>query len=581
VIPQATATQDRAVEYLRETEQISEVQVERAEAARVLDPLPRGLAYYLVESGAVTAESLRSALQRVTGLEVVQLDDFPPQPETATLLPARIARALRAVPISVTPTAVHVALAEPYDIDAHAQIQSIVERDVHTHLTDEHSLWKRIADLPHDPQDDPDAGLEDVEAVARAAALEVARQRTRTERGSELIERAVDRAKVPQLVDGILREGIQRHASDIHIEFFRTYGWVRFRIDGTLVEWDKKLDAALEEDLIGRIKIMANLDSTNRRTPQDGRLHLKVGNRDVEFRVSTLPTVRGEKAVLRILDHSQRAFGFENLGFAGANLRRLKRAASQKTGMILLTGPTGSGKTTTMHSVLSYLAKPEVNIITVEDPVERELPMVTQVNVRSTDSQSNDLSYATVLRAMLRQDPNVLMVGEIRDPETAQVAVRASMTGHLLLSTLHTNSAPATVHRLFDLGLEPYNIADALRLIIAQRLVRRICGHCREPYTPAAEQLNAVGAGPDVVETMTFHRGRGCMHCNHTGYRGRIGIYEMMEMNDETRSLIVRRASEAELALAAKENGMQPLRAAGWQRIREGVTTLDEVLKET
>jgi type IV pilus assembly protein PilB len=320
----------------------------------------------------------------------------------------------------------------------------------------------------------------------------------------------------------------------------------------------------------------------NRLTPQDGRLTLARRDlRPVEFRVSTVPTVNGEKAVLRVVDNNTQPLVLGDLGFAGPTLEILTRAIQKAWGMVLVTGPTGSGKSTTLYSMLAALARPEVNIVTIEDPVENRIPMVTQIPIRRSEDQRTSLTYASALRFLLRQDPNIMMIGEIRDSETAETATRAAMTGHLVLSTLHTNDAPSAVSRLLDMGVEPYNVAGTLRLVIAQRLVRRTCDNCKEPYDPAPELLALAGIEARRTGSTRFMRGSGCDACGRTGYRGRIGIFEMLEINDPIRRLIAQRRPDSEIASAGLANHMQPLRQAGWTRIRQGVTTLEEIIKET
>lgn len=580
MIPPRTlaSVQEQAVELLVTTGRVSAVAIEAARAAARSDRDGRGVGYHLVELNLTSTTELRSALEKVSGLATIALADYPLTADAARLTQVETARTHRAIPFSLHGRTVHLALDDPFNLDASSQLRARTGLDVQTHLADEHSLWKRIAELSDDFEPDR-AG--DVGEVAQQAASEIEQLQARTGRGSRLVEDVVERSWIPQLLDRVMREGVQRGASDIHVEFFRTGGRVRYRIDGALVEWDQRLDPRLQEDLIARVKVISDLDSTNRRRPQDGRTMLRIGAREVEFRVSTLPTVRGEKAVLRVLDHAAQPLDIGKLGLDGADERCLRHTVLRSHGMVLVTGPTGSGKSTTLYSILQHLNHPAANIITVEDPVEREIPGITQVPVRPSPDAELDLSYAAVLRAMLRQDPNILMVGEIRDPETARIAVRAAITGHLVLSTVHTNDAPGTMTRLLDMGIEPYNIIGALRLVVAQRLVRRICPHCREPEEPSDEQLAMAETRRPQVAGIRFFRGRGCAHCNHTGYRGRIGLFEVMQITDRIRPLILSRKTEAEIRAAALSGQMIPLRSVGWARIREGKTTLEEVLRET
>jgi type IV pilus assembly protein PilB len=379
-----------------------------------------------------------------------------------------------------------------------------------------------------------------------------------------------------RLVNMILADGIRRGASDLHWEPYEKTFRIRFRVDGVLhdvLSPPKRNEAPI----ISRLKIMANLDIAERRVPQDGRIKIRYGTREVDFRVSVLPTIFGEKAVLRVLDKQALQLDLAQLGFEPWSLELFTRAIQQPHGMILITGPTGSGKTTTLYSAIQTINVPERNIMTAEDPVEYNLQGVNQVQVQ----ESIGRTFAAVLRSFLRQDPDVILVGETRDLETAQIAVRAALTGHLVFTTLHTNDCPSTVARLVDMGIPPFLLSSSLLLLVAQRLARRLCVQCREPYEGSEEDLVPYGHVPTRGGRRLFYRARGCAACSHTGMRGRVAIYEVMPITDPLRDLILRGASTAALRDAAQQAGMQSLRQAALGKVLEGVTTIDEVLRVT
>jgi type IV pilus assembly protein PilB len=385
-----------------------------------------------------------------------------------------------------------------------------------------------------------------------------------------------DDAPVVKLINGILTDAVKRGASDIHIEPFEKEIRVRYRIDGALQEVMKppiKLKAALTS----RVKIMSALNIAERRVPQDGRIKLKMGKKVIDFRVSTLPVIFGEKIVLRILDKGNLTLDLQKFGFEPQAEKDLMMASMNPYGMVLVTGPTGSGKTTTLYSALSQVNNIEVNIMTAEDPVEYNIHGINQVLVRTEIG----MTFAAALKAFLRQDPNIVMVGEIRDIETGSIAIKAALTGHLVLSTLHTNDAPSTVTRMIDMGIEPFNVASAVNLIVAQRLVRRICSGCKGEHKYDPDELAAMGIDADEAAALTFFKGAGCDSCGDTGYRGRQGLYEVMAMTPELRRLVLRGGSTAELQEQAVKDGMLTLRTDGMLKVKKGITTLEEVVKET
>jgi type IV pilus assembly protein PilB len=374
----------------------------------------------------------------------------------------------------------------------------------------------------------------------------------------------------------VLADAVEKGASDVHWEPYETVFRIRFRIDGVLHEMlapPKHLEAAV----ISRLKIMSNLDISERRVPQDGRLKLRANARDIDFRVSTLPTMFGEKAVLRILDRDALKLDLTQLGFDAHELERFDAAIHQPYGLVLITGPTGSGKTTTLYSAIHTINSPAINIVTAEDPIEYNLKGVNQVQVNETAGRT----FASVLRSFLRQDPDVILVGETRDLDTAQIAIRAALTGHLVFSTLHTNDCASTIARLADMGVAPYLISSSLLLILAQRLGRRVCAACREPYEVDEDSLIALGHTPAVGGKVTVYRGTGCPACDFTGMKGRVAIYEVMTISAELRDLILRSAATAELRAMAQRQGLKTLRQAGLAKALDGTTTIDEVVRIT
>jgi type IV pilus assembly protein PilB len=380
-----------------------------------------------------------------------------------------------------------------------------------------------------------------------------------------------------KIVNGILIKAIKLGASDIHFEPYETLFRVRYRIDGVMLR-AMTLPLKIKNALVSRLKIMSRLDIAEKRLPQDGRIKLKLGkSREMDFRVSTLPTLYGEKVVLRLLDKGSLQLDMTKLGFEESSLADLKAAVHRPVGMILVTGPTGSGKTTTLYSALSELNKESENIMTAEDPVEYNFMGINQVQMH----EEIGLTFASSLRSFLRQDPDIIMVGEIRDFETAQIAIQAALTGHLVLSTVHTNDAPGTIGRLIDMGVEPFLIASAVILILAQRLIRKICSECKEPIQVHPQLLIDLGIPPDEVKTFPVFKGKGCPICSNTGYKGRLGLYEVMPMKEEIKELILSRASTSEIKKEAVRLGMKTLRQSGIHKVRTGATTIDEVLRAT
>jgi type IV pilus assembly protein PilB len=419
-----------------------------------------------------------------------------------------------------------------------------------------------------------------MQSVGEMADADVELQSEEEELGLGELEKAADEAPIVKLVNLILTDAVKRGASDIHVEPYEKEYRVRFRIDGML-QPIMNPPMKLKDAITSRIKIMAKLDISEKRLPQDGRIMLKMNiggkKKQLDYRVSTLPTLFGEKIVMRLLDKENLRLDMTKLGFESESLVKFERAILKPYGMVLVTGPTGSGKTNTLYSSIARLNQPDTNIMTAEDPVEFQLAGVNQVQMK----ESIGLNFAAALRSFLRQDPNIILVGEIRDFETAEIAIKAALTGHLVLSTLHTNGAPETISRLMNMGIEPFLVATSVHLICAQRLVRRICKECSEEVEVPFPALVEAGFTPEEAKTVKIHKGKGCGICNNSGYKGRCGLYEVMEIDDEIRELILVGASAVELKKKAIERGMITLRRSGLIKVMDGATTLEEVARET
>jgi len=528
------------------------------------------LSYLVVKLGFVPEVEVTKVLARQFRIPAVDLSRFEFDPRMLRLIPADIVRKHVVLPVKRDGRTLTVAMADPTDHGLLQDLKFITRFDLFPVLAGEASLraliekhYETSDEQLHDLLKDMEGLVDDVEVLA--------------EQEEELATQAqIDDAPVVKLINGLLTDAVKRGASDIHIESFEHDMRVRYRIDGALVEIMKppvKMRAALTS----RVKILSQLNIAERRIPQDGRLKLKMGNRVIDFRVSTLPTLFGEKIVLRILDKGNLTLDLTTFGFPPKAERDLMRAILNPYGMVLVTGPTGSGKTTTLYSALQRINTIDTNIMTAEDPVEYNLQGINQVQVRNEIG----LTFAAALKAFLRQDPNIIMIGEIRDLETGSIAIKAALTGHLVLSTLHTNDAPSTITRMIDMGIEPFNVASAVNLVVAQRLVRRICKSCKAPATYDAAEYDTLGADAARARTFDLFKGTGCDACTGTGYKGRAGLYEVMALSPELRRMVLRGASVAELRDMAVEEGMLTLRMDGIDKMSKGITTLEEVLKET
>ena len=525
----------------------------------------------LVKLGFVEEALLVSTISKQYGLPVVQIDEHSVQSEVLNLIPHGIANKYLLLPLELLGNTLTVAMVDPSNITAVNDIKFITGHDIRVVLASESDVRAGIEKF-YESNVSYDSIFEDLDDGGN---VEVLNQDDSVD--LDALERATEDAPVVKLVNAILTDGIKKGASDIHIEPYEKVFRVRFRIDGVLYEIMRP-PPKLKSAITSRLKIMADLDIAERRLPQDGRIKLKLGNRkEMDFRVSVLPGLFGEKVVLRLLDKQNLQTDMMKLGFDESQLKSFKEAIDKPFGMVLVTGPTGSGKTTTLYSALSELNKSTVNISTAEDPVEFNLLGINQVQMHDDIG----LNFAAALRSFLRQDPDVIMVGEIRDYETAEIAIKASLTGHLVLSTLHTNDAPSTINRLLNMGIEPFLVASSINIVVAQRLARRICEHCKERLDVSPEVLVNIGLPAAEVKHIEVYYGTGCSKCSNTGYKGRIALYECMLMTEGLRDFVLNGASAAEIKRESIRQGMCTLRQAGLSFLKQGITTVEEVLRVT
>ena len=519
----------------------------------------------LIKLGAITQVQLLAFLSEVYETSGVDLDEVDLDPSLARLLPPEVASKFQVVPIRRNGRLLEVAMSNPANFFAIDDIKFITGHEVRVRVATESQI-KAALDKLYDSTETMQTVLEGIEED-----VEVVETTEEEQDGS-----STEEAPVVKFVNSLIAEAVRRGASDIHIEPFERKLRVRFRIDGTLYEMMSP-PVKMRSAITSRLKIMAELDIAERRVPQDGRIKIRLAKKTIDLRVSTLPTIFGEKIVMRILDKSNLALDLTKLGFEQGALDAFIRSIESPYGMVLVTGPTGSGKTTTLYSALSRINTMDTNIMTAEDPVEYNLEGINQVNVNNQVG----LNFAAALKAFLRQDPNIVMVGEIRDKETGQIAIKAALTGHLVLSTLHTNDAPSTINRMVDMGIEHFLIASSTNLVLAQRLVRRLCEKCREAIELPAETLAELELTPDRLEGATIFGPKGCYDCNNTGYRGRRGIYEVMPISPGIRDLILEHRATSEIKLRAVKEGMLTLRMDALEKLRKGITSVAEVLKES
>ena len=528
----------------------------------------------LVRLNLVNEEQLTGFLSRQYGIPSITLSQLDVDQELLRLVPAQIAKKYEVLPIRRVGDSLALAMADPTNVFALDDVAFMTNLKVLPLVAPQAAIRKAI-DRFYDNQSEAISGVLTALSTEIPNVEVVDSEDTAKVDIFELKESA-DEAPVVKLVNMVLVDAIQKGTSDIHFEPYEKVFRIRFRIDGVLQEVltpPKKLEAAL----ISRLKIMSNLDIAERRLPQDGRIKLRYHQREIDFRVSTLPTIFGEKTVMRILDKDALQLDLTALGFDPWSMEQFTKAIHSPYGMILITGPTGSGKTTTLYSAIHTINSPDINIMTAEDPVEYNLKGVNQVQVNDEIGRT----FAACLRSFLRQDPDVILVGETRDLETAQIGIRAALTGHLVLSTLHTNDCPSTPARLLDMGIPPFLVSSSLQLILAQRLGRRVCRDCKEPYEASEESLVPYGHVPQGLGTVNFYKGKGCQTCNFTGMKGRVAIYEVMPISTEIRDLILRNATTNEIQDAACSQGMKTLRQNALQKVIDGVTTVEEVLRVT
>ena len=564
----AAATNEKLGELLVREGLITQDQLRKA----LLEQKNTGmrLGYNLVKLGFVEETEISKMLARQYRMPAVDLSRFEVDPKILKLLPPDVANKHTVLPLKREGRTLTVAIADPNNVTAIEDIKFITRCDVFPVIAGEYTLRNAIERYYQQSDAQLQTLLKDIEA---AEDLEVVEEQVDEDVKAQDL---ADDAPVVKLINGLLTDAVKRGASDVHFEPFEHELRVRYRVDGVLQDVMKppvKMRAALTS----RVKIMAQLNIAERRVPQDGRIKLKFGSKVIDFRVSTLPVLFGEKIVLRILDKGNLALDLTKFGFEPKAEQDLMSAILNPYGMVLVTGPTGSGKTTTLYSALSRINTVEVNILTAEDPVEYNLLGINQVLVRNEVG----MTFAAALKAFLRQDPNIIMVGEIRDLETGSIAIKASLTGHLVLSTLHTNDAPSTVTRMVDMGIEPFNVASAVNLIVAQRLVRRICADCKQEHQYTAEEIHAFGLAQAEAQKLTLFKGAGCDTCGGTGYKGRQGLYEVMAMSSPLRRMVLKGASTEELREEAVKEGMLTLRMDGMVKVKRGITTLEEVVKET
>jgi type IV pilus assembly protein PilB len=562
------------------------------------------LGYNLVKLGFVKDEEITALLSKQYGVPSINLTQFEIDPAIVKLIPAETAQKYQIVPLSRSGATLTIAMTDPTNVFAMDDIKFMTGYNVEpvvaseTAVTDALQRYfpatpaaasvqkkeKKVAAPQQEANLNNAATLEMVtKALEETASIdddvELLEEIEQIDVSS--LEKQGGEAPVIRLVNLMLMSAIQKGASDIHIEPYEKEFRVRFRIDGILYN-AMAPPMKFRDAITSRIKIMSKLDIAEKRLPQDGRIKIRFadgegGTKEIDFRVSCLPTLFGEKIVLRLLDKDKLMLDMTKLGFESDSLKKLETAIGKPWGMVLVTGPTGSGKTNTLYSSIAKINTPETNIMTAEDPVEFNLVGVNQVQVR----ENIGLNFAAALRSFLRQDPNIILVGEIRDFETAEIAVKASLTGHLVLSTLHTNDAPSTISRLMNMGIEPFLVASSVNLICAQRLVRRVCAACKQDHPHAAQALVDAGFTPEEAQKVIPKKGSGCEKCNNTGYKGRVGLYEVMEISDELRELILVGASALELRRKAVEEGMITLRRSGLHKVMDGVTTIEEVARET
>ena len=576
-----TSSDDYVLQLLAEREIITEEDIEAAlaevretnpeaeadESSRALD--------LLMERGYMTEAQIAETLADSFNMEVVDLDEVRVDESAFKKLPGSLARRYHVFPLEIDESEVKLAISDPLDVEVTDNIAQYLRKTVNPFIATHEGIERAIAN---------NYGEEDTSEMASfISSLDSDEENAEREKAAEGLaieglesSAGGDDGPIIRYVQMVISEALKRRASDIHLEPLEKQFRVRYRIDGVLHEVEGP-PKRLQPSILSRIKLMANVSIAEKRVPQDGRISAKAGGKDIDLRVSSLPTAFGESIVMRILDKEGLNLGLPELGFFSDDQATFERIIALPDGVFLVTGPTGSGKSTTLYSALNYINQPDRKIITVEDPVEYEMLGINQVQVR----REVGMDFTAALRAMLRQAPNIIMVGEIRDKETAEIAINAALTGHMVFSTLHTNDAPSAVTRLVDIGVKPFLVSASLRAAMAQRLVRRICSKCKTEYTPEKKELDAVGIRAEDVAEGNFMKGEGCAACGGTGYRGRFGTFELFTINDEISQMIYEERTLVELRRKARDLGMRTMREDGVRKIIAGMTTCEEVLKST
>jgi general secretion pathway protein E/type IV pilus assembly protein PilB len=562
------ATDDYLVDTLVD---LAFVTTEQVDTARLeADSTGEGVVDTLVTKGVLKSANVAQAKAGYFNVEFVSLSEMRIPDDVIAAVPRHIAKKYNVVPVAADELSVIVAMADPSDLDTIDSLGHLLNKTVSVRVATADEIETALGRYYGARDDDVSKMIQDItEGEVEIGTIG---------KGLDADDDAVVDADAPiiKLVNTLIVEAFKLRASDIHLEPLEKRFRVRYRIDGMLHEM-KSPPKRLQASIVSRLKIQANMSIAERRIPQDGRIQTSVGGKLIDLRVSCLPTNHGESIVMRILDKEGLRLGLAELGFFTDDQQTFERLIGLPDGILLVTGPTGSGKTTTLYSCLNYINRPDRKIITVEDPVEYLLAGINQVQVH----EAIGFSFATALRSMLRQAPNVIMLGEIRDLETATIAINASLTGHLVFSTLHTNDAPSAVTRLIDIGVKPFLVASSTRALMAQRLVRKVCRRCAAPYTPSEAELRALNIDPNSTANATFQRGKGCPECNKTGHRGRFGIFEIFVIDDEARKLIYEKVASSVLRIRAREMGMRTLREDGARKVLAGLTTPEEVIRAT
>lgn len=524
----------------------------------------RSLVKALVELGYTTEEDIAKAIAKSTNLPYLKLSEYKINPAAVALIPEDMARRYELIPIDIEDNKLVVAMADPANVFAVDDLRIITGYEIKLVVSTESDVLNAISQnfqLDREVEEMMESALGEAEDSGAQVLVEE-------------VEEEDEEAPIVKLANYILTEAARSRAADVHIDPQESEVRIRYRIDGVLHDILKS-PKKVQQGLTARLKIMANMDIAEKRLPQDGRFSLIIDGKPIDFRVATIPTIHGEKVVLRLLEKSSALMKLEELGFSEVGLKRLKSSLLKPYGAIFITGPTGSGKTTTLYSCVSLLNSVEKNIITVEDPVEYRLPSLNQVQVNPRAG----LTFAAALRSILRHDPDIVMIGEVRDQETALIAIESALTGHLVLSTLHTNDAASTITRLTEMGLETFLVSSAVDCVVNQRLARVLCPECKEAYTPSLEALKSIGFPLEEEKIPQIYRSKGCQYCNNTGYRGRIGIYEVLLMSENIERLTVERASTDLIRKVAIEEGMITLKEEGFLKVKEGITSIEEIMR--